>query len=125
MKLAATNLSIGIWSDNYEELARWYQDVLSFPFKSRTDLKNDTCIDFEFGENYFFIGKHDKVSGNAQDPYRIMIGFSVESISETFSELKKKNVTIIAPPFEGPTGGFWCMTIADPEGNILQFFGQK
>lgn len=54
-----------------------------------------------------------------------MVGFNVESISEAYEELKQKNVTWIAQPFESPTGGLWCMTIADPEGNILQFFGNK
>jgi len=68
---------------------------------------------------------HDKIKGKNKDPYRIMMGFNDDSVTAIYDELKTTNVTIIALPFEGPSGGFWCMMIADPEGNILQFFGGK
>jgi predicted enzyme related to lactoylglutathione lyase len=125
MKLKSSNISVGIWSDNYEKLAKWYEEVLDLPVFSRLNLPNDTGVDFNVRPNFLYIGKHDKVHSKSKDPYRIMIGFDVSSIYETYEELKKKNVTIIAKPFEAPPGGFWCMTISDPEGNILQFFGDK
>jgi len=125
MKLSNQIISVSIWSDNYEKLARWYEEVLEFPVRERLNLPDDTGVDFQFGNAYFYIGRHDKVHGQAKDPYRVMVHFNVPSVSEAYEELKKKNVTILVPPFEGPPGGFWCMTIADPEGNILQFFGDK
>ena len=125
MKLKDSNLSVGIWSDNFEALARWYENTLNFKIRGRTNLPDDMCIEFEFGKNYFFIGKHDKVKGTSKDPYRIMIGFNVDSVTETYKDLAKRDVKFIAKPFEGPAGGFWCMTIQDPEGNILQFYGDK
>lgn len=55
-----------------------------------------------------------------------MIEFYVDSVMETFEELKAKGVKMIAEPFAEPTNtGNYCMTIADPEGNILQFYGKK
>ncbi|MCL4360311.1 VOC family protein [Patescibacteria group bacterium] len=123
--LKNTNLSVCIWSDNYKALAGWYRDTLDLPVREELTLPSDTGIDFDFGGNYFSVGRHDKVHGKNKDPYRIMIGFEVESVAKTYAELQKKGVTVIAAPFEGPPGGFWCMTIADPEGNILQFFGDK
>jgi predicted enzyme related to lactoylglutathione lyase len=54
-----------------------------------------------------------------------MVGFGVKSVSKTYEELKKKKVKFIAKPFAAPPGGFWCMTIQDPEGNMLQFMGGK
>ncbi len=125
MKLSDKHISVCLWSDNYEKLAKWYEDVLGFKVATRLTLPDDTGVDFDFAPTYFYVGKHDKVHGKNKDPYRMMFGFNVESISEAYKELKDKNITWIALPFEGPPGGFWCMTIADPEGNILQFFGAK
>lgn len=125
MKLRAKTLSVIIWSDNHEELAKWYEDVLGFTVRDITTHPNDSCIGFDFGDTYFSIGRHDKVHGKNRDPYRIMVGFPVASIAAAYEEIKDKPVTWLAKPFLSPTGTVWCMTIADPEGNILQFFGQK
>ena len=125
MKLRAKTLSVIIWSDSHEELAKWYEDVLGFTVRDITTHPNDSCIGFDFGDTYFSIGRHDKVHGKNRDPYRIMVGFPVASIAAAYNEIKDKPVTWLAKPFLSPTGTVWCMTIADPEGNILQFFGQK
>lgn len=125
MKLLDKHISICLWSGDYEKLARWYEEVLGFKVGRRLTLPDDTGVDFDFAPTYFYVGKHDKVNGKNKDPYRIMIGFNVESISEAYEELKVKGITWIAKPFEGPPGGFWCMTIQDPDGNIVQFFGGK
>jgi len=126
MKIKNNAIAVGLWSENYEELAKWYQDVLKLPFKQQSTLPTDTFIAFDFGNNWFWIGKHDKIKGKNKDPYRIMIEFYVESITDAFDELKKHNVEFIAEPFPDPLGGDgWCMTFKDPEGNILQMYGEK
>lgn len=126
MKIYNNKIAVGVWSSNHEKLAKWYQDVLGLPFKERSDLREDSYIAFDFGENWFWIGKHDKVKGKNKDKYRIMIEFYVESISEAFEELKKHKVKFIAKPFPDPMGGTgWCMTFTDPENNILQMYGEK
>lgn len=123
MKLKDKKVSVGIWSSNYEKLAQWYETVLGFTVRSHLNLPNDTVIDFDFGDTYFFVGKHSKVKGKSKDPYRMMVGFNVDSVSKAYNEIKDKDVTFVAKPFESPEGGYYCMTIQDPEGNILQFFG--
>lgn len=125
MRLRDKNICICIWSENFEKLAKWYETVLAFPVRKRLSFPTDTGVDFDFGDNYFFIGRHDKVKGYSRDPFRIMIGFNVDSVGETYAMLKKKKVEVIAEPFLAPEGTFWCMTITDPEGNILQFYGDK
>ena len=125
MKLSNKHISVCLWSENYEKLARWYEDTLGFKVNRRLTLPDDTGVDFDFLPTYFYVGKHDKVKGKSKDPYRIMVGLNVDSVTKAYEELKNKDVTFIAKPFAGPPGGFWCMTIADPEGNIIQFFGQK
>lgn len=125
MKLKNKHVSVIIWSDDYEKLVEWYTNVLNFTVRERLTLPNDTCTGFDFGETFFSVGRHDKVHGVSRDPYRMMVGFNVDSVNETYDDLKNKPINIIAKPFESPQGGYWCMTIADPDGNILQFFGGK
>jgi len=127
MKLRDNAISVGIWSEDYKKLAKWYIDVLNFKIKETAELPNDSYIAFEFGDkNWFWVGRHDKIHGKAKDPYRIMVTFYVNSVMDTFKELKKKGVTVIAKPFAEQTNtGNWCMTIADPEGNTLQFYGKN
>ncbi len=125
MKLKDKHITVCIWSDNYEKLADWYEKVLNFPVRERLNYPDDTGVDFQFGKNYLYIGRHDKVKGKSKDPYRVMTGFNVKSISKTYEELKKKKIKFIAKPFLSPPGDCWCMTIQDPEGNILQFFGNE
>ena len=126
MKYKNKSISVGIWSNNYKELAKWYKDVLQLPVKQEAELPEDSYIAFDFGDNWFWIGKHNKINGKNKDPYRIMVEFYVESVSETYDELLARNVTIIAKPFLDPSGeDNWCMTIQDPEDNMLQLYGGK
>lgn len=125
MKLKDKHITVCIWSENYAKLAKWYEEVLGFPVRERLNLPDDTGVDFDFGINYLYIGRHNKIKGKNRDPYRIMTGFGVKSVSKAYKELKKKKVNVLVKPFLAPPGGFYCMTIADPEGNILQFFGGK
>jgi len=125
MKLKNNGLSIGVYTNDHEKLAQWYKDKLNFVEMGRMNLPDDTYIEFEFGENIFWVGLHDKItSAKNIDPYRIMIGFRVESVTAAYEELKNKDIEFIATPFAEPTGsGLWCMTIKDLDGNTLQFVG--
>lgn len=125
MKFAKQALSIGIWSADYKKLAKWYEEVLGFTFTDSAELPDDSYVACKVGEGWFWIGKHDKVEGKNKDPYRIMPEFYVESVTETYNALQGKDVRFIAKPFKEPISDNWCMTIQDPEDNILQFYGQK
>ena len=125
MKLNPPYLSVGLWSEQPEQLAAWYEKTLGLKIRSHVNIPGEDCYDMDVGVNFFSIGKHDKVTGKSKDPYRMMIGLQIQSVSELYNELKDKKITWIAKPFLAPTGTVWCMTIADPEGNIVQFFGQK
>jgi hypothetical protein len=125
MKLSPPYVSVIIWSEDNKKLAEWYQNTLGLKIRSHTDYVNDDCYDLDVGPTYFSIGKHEKVIGKSKDPYRVMIGLQVASVSETYKELKNKNITWIAKPFASPAGTEWCMTLQDPEDNIVQFFGGK
>lgn len=127
MKLKNTNIGVGIYTADHERLANWYMEKLGFVEKERLDHPQDTYIEFQFGDNYFWIGKHDKLSPHTKnaDPYRIMVTFRVQSVKQVYEEIKDKEIEFIATPFEAPPGGFWCMTIKDLDGNIVQFMGDE
>lgn len=117
-------LGVIIWSEDPDKLALWYKDVLGFPPGPSTTIPEDYCLGFDFAPNYFSIGRHSEVSGNNKDPYRIMINFNVDSVDAMYQKIKDK-AKVLVPPFLAPTGNPWCMTVQDPEGNAIQFFGPK
>lgn len=115
--------SVCLWSEDPKELAKFYQDTLGLPFDKELDFSNDRGIQFKIGDVYFFVGFHDKVFGKAKDPYRVMVGFRVDSVKQTYDELSAKGVEFIQPPAVSPDGTFMISTAYDPEGNIIQFYG--
>lgn len=125
VELSDKKFSIGVFTHDHERLAQWYKDTLGLKEKGRMNLPNDTFIEFEFGDNYFWIGLHDKIAkAKNTEPYRIMIGFHVASVTQAYEELKNKDIEFVATPFAEPSGsGIWCMTIKDIDGNIVQFTG--
>lgn len=106
MKLRSTKVSVIIFSTNHEKLAKWYETILGFKVRSKIDMPHEHFIDFDFGDTFFSVGHHGKLKGKTKDPYRIMVGFDVNSVTQIYEELKDKPVTFIAKPFEAPPGGY-------------------
>lgn len=117
--------SICLWSENPDKLANFYEKVIGLAVDSRLNFDNDRGVQFKIGETYFFVGYHDKVKGKAKDPYRIMIGFTVDSVKDAYEKLSKAGVEFIAKPFLSADKTFYATTFTDPEGNIIQFFSDK
>lgn len=121
-------LSLGsacIWSENPDRLATFYEKVLGLPLDKRLNLSNDRGIQFKIGNFYLFIGYHNQVKSKAHDPFRIMLGFDVDSVQKVYEELSIKNVEFILKPSPSPDNSFYVSTAKDPEGNIIQFFSDK
>lgn len=118
-------LGVIIYSGDYKKLADWYENTLGFKVIQRLELPDDTFVAFEMGSNYFSVGQHSEVSGVNPDSCRIMVNFNVPSVSQAYDEIKEKDVNFVAKPFLAPTKDCWCMTIKDPENNIIQFFGAE
>lgn len=113
-----------LWSTNYQELAKWYQEKLNLKVITQLNLPDDSDYLLSVGESKtpLWIGYHDKVHGKSKDPYRIMIGFTVTNIEQMCEELKNKGVEFEADLTISPTGDYKVATIKDPEGNIIQLF---
>ena len=120
MKIRALD-AICIWSADPDKLAKFYEEVLGLEVASRLNLPDDTGVQFKVGNVFLFIGYHDKISGMAKDPYRIMVGFETEHLQPLYEELAAKDVEFIQTPVLSPDKTFYVATALDPEGNIIQF----
>lgn len=108
-----------LWTQDVERLAAFYRDVLGMtPHSVRPDF-----VAFSFGSVRLSIGRHDQVSGEAKDPYRVMVNLSVGEIHQAYARLRSRNVLFLRPPEQERWGG-WVATFKDPDGNILQLLQQ-
>lgn len=116
-----------IWSENYKELAKWYQEKLGLTKIGEVDHPQDKCIGFRIGTGTveLWIGFHDKVKGKNKDKYRIMQNYAVDSVSKCYESFVKKGVKFLAKPFKAPTFDKYFATFEDLDGNILQLIGGK
>lgn len=111
-----------LWSEDYQKLAKWYEEVLGFKRTGEIDIKNDTGVMFEFeNKSNFWIGQHSEVKGTSKDRYRFFICFNVDSVRQLYNEIKDKNVEFIREPSLSPTGDYYAMTLVDLDGNLVQF----
>ena len=108
-----------LWTDDVERLAAFYTDVLGLtPHSTRPGF-----VAYEFGNVRLSIGRHDRVSGEARDPYRVMVNLAVGDIHGVYSRLRGKGVLFLRPPEQEGWGG-WVATFKDADGNILQLLQQ-
>ena len=108
-----------LWTDDVERLAAFYTDVLGLTPHSATP----EFVAFSFRNVRLSIGRHDRVSGEARDPYRVMVNLAVGDIDEVCGRLRGKSVFFLRPPEQERWGG-WVATFKDPDGNILQLLQQ-
>lgn len=116
--------SVCIWSENPEKLVEFYKNIFGKELDGEINITDDKGYWFLIGEDkvIFWIGYHDKVEGQSKDPCRIMPGFTVDSVDKVFKELIPKGVDFIKEPSWSPDKSYRIATIADPEGNIIQFY---
>jgi len=114
--------SVCIWSEDPDKLSKFYENILGLKVDSRINLPDDKGISFLLGGTMLFIGYHSKVHGKANDPFRIMPGFVVDSVDTIYEEISPKGVEFIKKPTWSPDKKYKVATIFDPEGNIIQFF---
>jgi len=117
--------AILIWSEDYLALANWYKDTFEVKVIEELTHPNDTGIALAIGESYLWIGKHSEVKGKNKDPFRIMFNISVDSVKQSYKELKEKGITFIAEPFKSPVSQSYFATFQDIDGNVIQFIGKE
>ena len=100
----------------FDALRAFYVDVLDLIPRS----DRDGFVNFEFGDQRLTIAVHDSVEGPTGEPDRIMINFATGDIDSSYA----RAVDAGAPPIRPPSAESWggrVATIADPDGNLVQF----
>ncbi len=123
-----SNYRILIWSENPDELMKFYRDVLELEVAVELKLSNDYGYGLKIaGTNLLlFIGKHSDIKGKAKEPFRHMFNFYVNDVFAWYEKLKDRADTeIIAKPYRTPPSTDdnpkYVFTLLDPDGNCLQF----
>tara|TARA_Y100000996_G_scaffold352049_1_gene291521 strand:+ start:1850 stop:2206 length:357 start_codon:yes stop_codon:yes gene_type:complete len=109
-----------IWTDQLDIMVHFYKNLLGLTLHST----RPNFVTFDLGGERFNIGTHDKVSGKAKDPYRIMLNFEVDNIIELSNKLLANNISFLREPEEEHWGGM-VATFFDPDGNILQLLQKQ
>ncbi|HSX09450.1 MAG TPA: VOC family protein [Candidatus Saccharimonadales bacterium] len=117
--------AILIWSEDFRRLADWYKEKLDLEVLEELDHPEDTGVGFQVGDAYLWIGQHSEVKGKNKDIHRHMFNFVVDSVSETYEELKKRDVKFLAKPFKAPTMDRYFATFYDLDNNLVQLSGGK
>ena len=108
-----------IWTGDLPRLREFYCGKLGMtPHSDRPYF-----VSFKWGGLRFAIGSHDHVSGQARDPYRVMVNFDVDGIHDLHESLVAAGVEFIRPPEKEHWGG-WVASFKDPDGNIVQLLEQ-
>ena len=102
-------------SDRFEEMARFYREVLALPVRS----DRPGFINFAFGDQRLTVAIHSEVSGSSRDPDRLMINFSTDDVASAVAHLTEVGVDIVRYAEREKWGG-WVATFRDPDGNLLQ-----
>ncbi len=104
-----------IWTEDLEQMLAFYRDILGLePHSVRPNF-----VSFKWGDVRLGIGTHDHVSGDAIDPYRVMVNLGVDDIDKEYERLGGNGVAFMRPPEQEHWGG-WVATFSDPDGNVLQ-----
>ncbi len=121
-----TNISaILIWSEDYKKLSNWYKEKLELTVLEELTHPEDTGVLFKVGDMLLWIGQHSEVKGKNKDMHRHMFNFAVDSVAETYKQLKAKGVKFFAKPFKAPTMDRYFATFYDLDGNLVQLIGGK
>ena len=107
-----------IWTEasRFTAMASFYRDTLGLTPRS---FKAD-FINFDWNGVRLSVGVHDGVHGRSADPLRIMVNLAVEDIGAVHERLARAGVVFTRLPEWEDWGGF-VATLADPDGNTIQF----
>ncbi len=126
-----TEYRILIFSDNPDELMKFYRDTLGMQLEKRYTLSNDYGYMFLVSPNLrLWIAKHSEVHGKNKESFRHIFNLYVESVENWYNKIKNHpQVKIVCKPEKTPLytkeRPFYVSTFLDPEGNCWQFVGKK
>ncbi len=118
-----------IFSENPDELIKFYRDVLGFKVLNKLEYPQDYGYAIEVAPGYeLWLAKHSEVTGYNKEPVRHMLNIYVDSVHAMYDTIKNRTdikfLQIPRPMSDFiPTETRYVLTILDPDGNCLQFMG--
>lgn len=129
-----------IWSQNPDELMKFYRDTLDMQLDAKIDIPSKDGIEADYGYlliisengdseygNKVFIGKHSEVKGISKEPVRIMHNLYTDDVQSWYEKVRDAGCTIVCEPTKTPFYSeslpWYVSTFLDPEGNSWQFMG--
>ena len=89
-----------IWTGDLPRLREFYCVTLGMePYSERPYF-----VSFKWGGLRFAIGSHDHVSGQARDPYRVMVNFDVDDIHALHDPTRRQRRPFHTPSRKGTLG---------------------
>lgn len=108
--------SIMIGTTNAKELADFYQKLLE---KKPDFTDGGEWNGWDAGAAWIMIGPHSEAAGKSSQPARIMLNLETKDVEKEFDRVKEF-AEVIKEPYDPGMGGL-IATIADPDGNYIQF----
>mgnify|MGYP005700378167 CR=1 FL=1 len=124
-----------LWSQNPDELVKFYTDVLGLELIEKTDIPAKDGLEKDYGyalrlseSNILWVGHHEGVKSKNEDPYRWMINLNTNEVQKWHDMVKEAGCEIIQEPIRTPfsteENTVHVSTWLDPEGNCWQFMGK-
>lgn len=108
--------AVMLGSDNPDKLAEFYKKVFGDPMWEQGGYTG-----FNTGDTGLMVGPHDKVTGPAKEPERVIMNFATEDVPGEFERLKGLGATVIQEPYKPQEDSEMVIaTLADPDGNYFQ-----
>lgn len=126
-----TEYRILIFSENPDELMKFYRDTLGMKLEKRYALPDDYGYMFLVTPNLrLWIAKHSKVHGKNIETFRHIFNLYVDSVGKWYNKVKNhpqvKNICIPQKtPLYTNENPMYVSTFLDPESNCWQFVGKK
>lgn len=130
-----TGTMVLIWSENPDELMKFYRDILELKQEGKTDVPAKDGIEADYRYTFFivengvkvWIGKHSDVKGISKEPVRIMHNLYTDEVEKWYKKVKNAGCKILCEPIKTPFYSaevpWYVSTFLDPEGNAWQFMG--
>ncbi|HRI05872.1 MAG TPA: VOC family protein [Candidatus Dojkabacteria bacterium] len=124
-----------IWSENPDELMKFYRDVLKLEIEEKTDIPEKDGIAADYGYMFLisdkgekvWIGRHSEVKGISKEPVRIMHNLYSDDVQMWYETVRDAGCKILCEPTKTPFYSdrlpWYVSTFLDPEGNSWQFMG--
>lgn len=111
-----TGVIVSTSAERFPAMESFYLSVFGSHLRSR----RPGFVNFAWPGNRLTVAVHDRVDGTSQDPARMMANFEVADIESAFDVLRSLPVGVVRQPSLEEWGGI-VGTIADPDGNLVQF----